>query len=341
MTPQAAPATTPSQLQQMSNGLILHQALYAAAKLGVADLLQEGSRTAGELAGELEVNESGLYRLLRMLASQGVFEETAPGTFSNTGLSQFLRTGVPGSIRSIVIFRGSQFFYGPFGEILHSVRTGQPAREKLYGMNAFEYLQQHPEMARVFDDAMTNMSELMGPGVAAAYDFEAWGTLMDVGGGNGMLLASIMRAHPKLHGVLADLPHVLERARKRGFLGGELEDRSAMQPCDFFQSVPSGCRAYVMKNVIHDWDDERARQILVNCRRAVPSDGVLLLVEWALAEGNRPSTGKLADIAMMVLTGGKERTVPEYRDLLAEAGFRLAQIFPAQGELSVIEATPA
>ncbi|MGA7552970.1 MAG: methyltransferase [Candidatus Acidiferrales bacterium] len=341
MTSKAGSNATSKQLLSMADGLIIHQSLYAAAKLGVADLLASGSRTTAELAEQLKVKESPLYRTLRLLASQGVFEETAPRTFAQTGLSRFLCTGVPGSIRAILIFRGSEFFFAPYGEILHSIETGQPAREKMYGMNAFEHLREHPETARVFDDAMTNASMLTGPAVAAAYDFGAWASVMDVGGGNGILLAEILRAHPKLRGVLADLPHVLERARERGYLGGELEARSAVQPCDFFQEIPSGCRAYAMKSVIHDWDDERAHKILVNCRRAVPKDGVLLLVELGLAEDNLPSAGKLIDVAMMVLTGGKERTIPEYRDLLAGAGFRLNQVYPTSAEMNVIEAMPS
>jgi hypothetical protein len=330
--------TMPMQLLAMTHGLPIHQVLYAAAKLGVADLLKDGPQTSSELARNLKVDESALYRILRLLASQNVFEETSPRTFDNTELSYFLRTGVPGSVRSIVIFRGSEFFFAPFAEILYSIETGRAARAKLYGMEAFEYMKTHPETARVFDDAMTNMSELVGPAVAAAYDFGKWGSLMDVGGGNGMLLASILRAHPELRGVLADLPATLERAGERGFLGGELASRSTMRPCDFFREVPSGCRAYVMKNVIHDWDDERAQNILANCRRAVPTDGALLLVEWGLPEGNALSAGKFADVVMLLLTGGKERTVEEYRRLLGRAGFRLNQVVPTSPDLIIIEA---
>jgi hypothetical protein len=205
-------------------------------------------------------------------------------------------------------------------------------------MEAFEYMKTHPETARVFDDAMTNMSELVGPTVATAYDFGKWGSLMDVGGGNGMLLASILRAHPELRGVLADLPHTLERARQCDLLGGELASRTTMRPCDFFREVPSGCRAYVMKHVIHDWDDERAQNILANCRRAVPADGVLLLVEWVLPKGNAPSAGKFADVVMLLMTGGKERTLEEYRQLLRSAGFRLNQVILTSPDLGIIEA---
>jgi hypothetical protein len=241
----------------------------------------------------------------------------------------------------MVIFWGTETYYHPFGEILYSIKTGQSARSKLLGMDGWEYLQQHQDIARIFDDAMTDMSALMGPSVASAYDFGQWGSIMDVGGGNGILLAAILKAHRGLRGVLADLPHVLERAQQRGFLGGELEARSAMQPCDFFREVPSGCRAYVMKHVIHDWDDEHVHSILVNCRRAIPPDGVLLRVEWTLAGGNDPSAGKLFDVVMLLMTGGKERTVEEYRQLLASADFRLNRVIPASPDLSIIEALPA
>jgi SAM-dependent methyltransferase len=208
-------------------------------------------------------------------------------------------------------------------------------------MSEWEYMRQNPELAGIFDDAMTNQTEFAGPAIAAAYDFGSWDSILDVGGGNGILLSYILKAHNGLRGVLADQPHVLERARQRGYLGGELEARAEMQPCDFFREIPSGCRAYLMKSVIHDWDDERAREILVNCRRAVPPDGVLLLVEHALSEGNLPSAGKLIDLVMLVLTGGKERTVEEYRELLASGGFRLNQVVPTATGFAIIEATPA
>jgi hypothetical protein len=340
MPMQTSSTKTPMELLSMGDGLIIQQALYSAAKLGVADLLKDGPRTASELARNLQVNESALYRILRLLASLSVFEETSPQTFANTELSQFLRSGVPGSVRSILIFRGSELFFRPFAEILYSVRTGKSARTEVFGMDGWEYLRQHPEYARMFDDAMTDMSAIIGPIVAAAYDFGRWGNIMDVGGGNGILLASILKAHPEVRGVLADLPHVLERAQQRGFLVGELQVRSAMQPCDFFREVPSGCRVYVMKNVIHDWDDEHAEEILANCRRAIPADGALLLVEWTLHEGNLYSVGKLFDIAMLVLTGGKERTEEEYRRLLARAGFRLNEMILTPCDLSIIEAVP-
>ena len=278
---------------------------------------------------------------MRLLSSQGIFQELAPEAFSNSDLSEFLRTGVPGSVRPLIVFRGSEFCFAPFGEILYTIETGIPAREKLYGMNAFEHLKGNPEMARIFDDAMTNFSQLTGPSIAGAYDFSRWDSLMDVGGGNGVLLSTILKAHPRLRGVLADLPHVLDRARERGFLSGELESRASFESCDMFREVPSGCRAYLMKSVIHDWDDERANNILAACRRAVPDNGALLLVELLLPEGNQPSFGKFSDVLMLMLTGGKERSIEQYRELLAGVGFRLNQVYPVPGDFCIIESLPA
>jgi hypothetical protein len=334
-------STLPASLMRVRDGLILHQALHAVAKLSVADLVEAGFHTAADLARELKVNEGALYRTLRLLASQGFFEETAPRTFQNSETSSLLRTGVPGSVRALFVFWGGEFYYPCFGDILYSVRTGEPSRTKLAGMDGWEYLRQNPELAGIFDDAMTNMSELAGPSIAAAYDFGAWGSLMDVGGGNGILLSHILRAHRGLRGVLADQAPVLERARQRKFLSGELEARTTMEACDFFQEIPAGCRAYLMKSVIHDWTEEQARTILLNCRKAIPADGVLLLVEFALLGENLPSPGKFIDLAMLVLTGGRERTVDEYRELLTSGGFRLNQVIQTPAEFAIIEAIPA
>jgi hypothetical protein len=339
-TRQAEATVTPMQLLARADGLLIHQALYAVAKLGVADLLTSGPRGTTDIARQLEVNEPALYRVLRALTSEGVFEEIEPRTFVNTALSQFLRTGAPGSIRALMIFRGSKHFFAPFGEILYSVQTGKSARTKIDGRNGFESLRQNPELAGVFDDAMTNLSELVAPVIASAYDFGQWGSVMDVGGGNGILLAEILKVHTTLHGVLADQPHVLERARQRGFLGGELAAHTEMQDCDFFREVPSGCRAYVMKSVLVDWNDEQACTILLNCRQAISKDGALLVVDFSIAEDDLSSLGKLRDLTMLVLTGGRVRTIQEYRDLLARGGFRLNKVIPVPGELSILEALP-
>ena len=327
-------------LLRARDGLILHQTLYAAAKLGIADHLDGTWRSAVDLAGEMKVNEGALYRTLRLLASQGIFEENDARGFKNNQVSNFLKTGVPGSVRPLLLFWGSDFHYPCFGEILHSIETGESSRTMLSGVDGFEHLRLDPEHARLFDDAMTTMSELVAPAIASAYDFGAWDSLMDVGGGNGILLSHILGAHPRLRGVLADQEHVLARARERGYLGGDLERRASMEPCNFFEQIPAGCRAYVMKNVIHDWEDKQARIILGNCRKAVPDNGVLLLVEWDVLAENEPSNGKFIDIVMLVLWGGRERSTDEYRDLLASAGFRLNRVFQTAAQFAVIEAFP-
>lgn len=338
MAAQTGSAPTALQLLRMTEGLIVHQALYAAAKLGIADLLKDGARSSAEMAATLRVNDDALYRTLRFLAGYAVFREVGPRSFRNSPLSEWLRTDVAGSVRSIVIYRGSAFYFQPFADFLYSIETGAPAREKATGMDGFEHLRRNPEEARIFDDAMTDISTLWAPVVAAGYDFGKWDTLMDVAGGNGLLLATIMRAHPALRGVLADQPEVLERARQRGFWSPELCARVRFEPMDFFQAVPSGCRAYLMKNVVHDWDDERARRILRNCRRAVPDDGVLLLIEYYVGPENTATVGKSIDVVMLMLTGGKERTVAEHGELLASAGFSINQTISLGNEITIIEA---
>lgn len=340
MTEPAMADPSRAVLLRARDGLILHQALYAAAKLGIADHINGDWRSAVDLAEELRVNGGALYRTLRLLASQGIFEEDEARRFRNNEVSHFLRTDAPGSVRPLLLFWGSDFHYPCFGRIMHSIETGQASRTLISGTDGFEYLRRDPEQARLFDDAMTTMSELAAPAIASAYDFGAWGSLMDVGGGNGILLSHILRAHPGLRGVLADQEHVLARARERGYLGGDLAERASMEPCNFFEQIPAGGKAYLMKNVIHDWDDERAGMILANCRKAIPDDGVLLLVEWDVLGENQPSSGKFIDMVMLVLWGGRERSTDEYRQLLASAGFRLHKTFPTPAQFAVMEAFP-
>jgi hypothetical protein len=332
---------TPLALLRMTDGLVVHQALCAVATLGIADLLIAGERSAAALASALHVNEDALYRALRFLSGQGVFREIGARTFVNTPLSDYLRSDVPGSIRPVLIFRGSRYYVAPFSEFLYSLETGIPAREKVLGAGAFEYLRADPETENIFDEAMTALSTLSAPTIAAAYDFGRWETLTDVAGGNGSLLAAILRAHPSLQGVLADAPTVVDRAERRGFLSGELAARTRFAACDFFRAIPSGSRAYVMKNIIHDWNDAQAREILRNVRCAVPDDGVLVLIEYCLGENNTPSVGKMVDLVMLTITGGKERTVDEHRALLASTGFQLNRAIPVSSEIAIIEAFPS
>lgn len=238
------------------------------------------------------------------------------------------------------MYRGSDFFLKPFSDLPYSIETGAPARERGLELNGFEHLRRNQEDAHLFDAAMTEISRLWASAVAEAYDFGKWGSLMDVGGGNGKLLATIMAVYPDLQGVLADQPHVLERACRHKFWQPGLIRRLKFEPLDFFQAIPSGCRAYLMKNIIHDWDDDRARQILLNCRRAVPEDGVLLLIEYCVDGMNTPGIGKTIDLMMLALTGGKERTVSEHEKLLASAGFRMKKSTPFRDDIMILEAEP-
>jgi hypothetical protein len=336
-----APVTTPfAQLLQYRTHFALHQALCAIAKFGVADAVERGVQHISDLSRELSLNERALYRTLRALAGQGIFHEVAPRSFRNTPLSNVLRSDVPGSLRALFIFGGSEFVARPFQEFAYSLQTGAPARHMLSGMDSFSYLAQNPELARIFDDAMTSFSNLIGPTVAAAYDFSAWESLTDIGGGNGILLSHILKTHKTLCGVLADVPHVLDRARERGFLSGEIAPRASLQPCNFFEAIPFGSRAYLMKSVIHDWGDAKALQILRNCRKVVPENGALLLLEMGLSEPNQPSLSKAIDLYMLILTGGLERTVDEYRELLAHAGLCLNRVVPTGTDFVIFESLP-
>jgi hypothetical protein len=330
----------PIQMMALCQSQALIRAVYAAAQLGIADRLLDGPRSTTGLADCLDVNEQALYRTMRCLASAGIFEEVSPAVFANTDKSQCLCAGVPGSIRSVVILWCNDFTYRSIGEVLHTVKTGEPGRSKAFGPDGWAYMQEHPEVSKAFDDAMTELCFLAAPAIAASYDFGRWGRLMDVGGGNGLMLSALLRMHPALTGVLSDQPDVLARARERAFLSGPLESRSSMQACDFLTEVPAGCRAYMLKTVIIDWDDAHVSRILSTVRRAVPPDGALLLVDFFIAPGNAPDPGKLADMGMMMLWGSKVRTIEEIRVLLDGAGFNLNRVVPTPAGYSIVEALP-
>ena len=331
----------PMDLLQIAGSLAVHQALYAAASLRIADLLEDSSLSTLELSLKTQTNEFALYRLLRLTASRGVFAEIRTRVFANTPLSQYLREGVCGSVRSILMLQGSDFFLSSLSQILYSVKTGEPAWAKSGDSDGFAPMRQDPTLAKVFDDAMTSMTLMHASAVASAYDFGRWQTLTDVGGGNGAQLYEILLAHPHLQGILADQPQVIERAKKRQFIAGELAKRSSTQECDFLRHIPSGSRAYLLKNVLVNWSDDHAQRILCNCRRAVPDNGALILVDFTVAAGNLPSRAKAVDVLMLALYGGKVRSIEEHRELLAGAGFRLHRVLPLPGDLSLIEAFPA
>jgi hypothetical protein len=325
----------------MISGSWVSQAIYAAAKLGIADRVQDLPKSAQTLAAETNSHAPSLYRLLRALASIGIFAEDDQGRFGLTPLAELLQTHVPGSLRGWAIMSGSDWRWQPWGQILQSVQTGEVAFAHVFGMGAFEYFTQHPTAAQIFDQGMTSVSSALVPAVVASYDFSGIHHLVDVAGGHGSLLAAILQANPNMKGTLFDLPHVIEGAHQHGHLDqAGITDRCQWVAGNFFESVPSGGDAYLLKSIIHDWDDEQALIILKNCRQAMDNQGRLLLVEIVIPTGNQPSLGKFLDLEMLIMAGGRERTEHEYRALLAAAGFTLSRIVPTPSPIHVIEGWP-
>ena len=324
---------------RMVTGHWVTQAIFVAAKLGIADLLAEGPRAPADLGQAAGADARSLYRLLRALASEGVFAEDASGRFGLTPLAECLRTGVPGSVRAWVLVMGEPVGYDPCANLLHSVKTGETAFNRTFNTGFFDYLRQHQEMGQLFDESMTSFSIPEVGAIVAGYDFSGIGTLVDVAGGYGTLLTAILRANPAMKGVLADVPAVIEGARK-GFTDANVADRCTAEPIDFFESVPAGGDAYLMKHIIHDWDDAQAVTILKNCHKAMGAGGKLLLAETVMQPGNDPEFAKWLDICMLIYPGGRERTEQEYRDLLRAAGFELTRVVPTASPLSIVEALP-
>jgi hypothetical protein len=276
--------------------------------------------------------------VLRALASVGVFEETAPRRFGLTAAGHALRPDVPGSLYDMALWITSPLHFRVYAEMMHSVRTGQPAVEKVTGMPVFEYFPQDPELSEIFNDAMTSFSEAVIPAALDAYDFSGIDTIVDVAGGHGAVLTAILRRYPRMHGVLFDLGHVLAGARPRIEAQG-LADRCTIEAGDFFAKVTPGADAYIMKHIIHDWDDEKALVILRNIRTAMGAGrGRVILLESVLPEGNAPDFGKIIDLEMLMMPGGRERTADEFEALFTRAGFELTKIVATASPLSVIEA---
>lgn len=347
-------------LSQLIGGYCSTQAIYVAAKLGIADLLVAGPQTVAVLAQRTNTHPKSLYRLLRMLASLGIFAETesaqnvthpaeqrldhrpcndAPGrSFELTHLGELLRSDVPNSQRAMAIMSGEEH-YQSWGELLYSARTGNIAFDKLYGQPIFEYMAEHLEAAANFDRAMISVHGRETDLLLKAYDFSQFSLLADIGGGNGSVLAVILKHTPALRGLLFDLGHVIDRARSQLEAAG-LASRCELKSGSFFESVPVGPDGYFMRHIIHDWDDQRALTILRHCRASIPRHGKLLIAESIIPPGNQPFVGKILDLTMLVLPGGQERTEAEYRALLAQAGFEIAQIIPTAAEISIIECVP-
>lgn len=327
-------------IMQMVGGVFVSQAVSLAAKLGIADLLAQKPKTVSELASETKTHERSLYRLLRCLASVGVFAETDAQVFSLTPLAQSLQSDAPNSVRDLAIFMGEEWHWRVYGEMQYSVETGKPAWGRVHGAEVFDYFGTHTEEAEIFNRAMTNISRMAVPAIVEAYDFSGINTLADIAGGHGLLLAGVLKANPEMNGMLFDMSSVIEGAPALLEREG-VNERVKLEQGNFFESVPAGADAYMMKHIIHDWDDERCVTILKNIQRVMPEHGKVLIVEMMIAPGNEPHFGKIQDMEMLVSPGGIERTESEYRELLAHAGLKLNRVIPTKSPLSIVEAVKA
>jgi hypothetical protein len=336
---QAHEAPPPVQMVQLLAGFQVSQALYAAAVLGVADHLAAGPAPAEALAEHTGAHPPSLERLLRSLASIGVFTEPGPGVFALTPLGQTLTRGHPGSMRDLAIM-WMETHYAAFGDLIHTLRTGQPAAEHRYGQPFFTWLSAHPERATRFTAAMANLTNGIKTAAIAALPVTGLRTIVDIGGADGTLLATLLTAHPHLRGVLFDLPHVIADARKT-FAERGVDDRAECLGGDFFDAVPPGCDGYLTSMVLHDWPDAQAQQILANIAAAGGPGARLLLIEFVMPPGDTPHMAKMIDLTMLAMLAGKERTEPQWHDLLTATGFTGIEIRDTGTPLSVIQASVA
>jgi hypothetical protein len=332
MLPMEPERVAAGAMLRMIWGMHSSRAVYVAAELGIADLLADGPASCKELAGATGTHEPSLYRVLRLLAALGVFDEVEPRTFGLTVLGDRLRRDAPAGVRSWAVFLEAIGGVQPFAHILDTVRTGTPGLETALGMGVFEFLAQHPDSAAIFDAAMSERTAAFAPSVAGSYDFSGIRGIVDVGGGRGTLLAAILRRQTQLRGTLFDTAAVLARAEDLP------DDRCELLAGDFFERVPPGADCYLLANVLHDWADERAIHILRNCRQSMAQGGRVLIVERLIPSppGDAVPT-LLSDINMLVITGGQERTNAEYASLLAGAGLRIGTVYPVAFPYGIIE----
>jgi hypothetical protein len=329
-----------AELMRLVNGYQVSQAIHVAATLGIADLLKDGPRTSDDLAAATSTHPRSLYRLLRALAAVGVFHEDADRRFTLTPMGDCLRSDAPESVGPWAAFIGRSYYWDVWGHLLDSVQTGESSFPLLHGTNVWDYRSQHLEESVIFDRAMTANSRGVGDAVVAAYDFSRFRCVIDVAGGQGGLLAAIVAANPGLRGVLFDQPHVVARAEEVLRAAG-VADRCDIVAGSFFEAVPEGGDAHVLKKILHDWDDATATTILQACRRAINPGGRLLIVEHVIAPPNEAPVAKFQDLNMLVSPGGQERTREEFAALFAAAGFTLTDVIPTADPASIIEGAPA
>jgi hypothetical protein len=337
----AQPQTLPAHvgMLQLLNGAYVVGAVSCLAQLGIPDLVDAAPKSAEELAKETGADTQALYRLMRATACVGVLSEGPDGKFSQTPSSKVLCSNATPSLRAFAIMTGREWHGRGWSRLEYCVRTGRQALEQIYGMPIFEYLKQNPGEAQIFNDAMTELSMIDGPAVADAYNFEGLRSIVDIAGGHGLLLATILQKNPHLRGTLFEMPHVLE-----GAANGPLKplmERCTLASGDMFSSVPSGADAYIMKHIIHDWTDDRCLLLLKACRKGVNPGGRLLVIDNVIQPGNDFSPGKFLDLQMLIFPSGCERTEKQFRDLLSAAGWRLNRIIPTAAADSIVEAVPA
>jgi hypothetical protein len=333
------PESPRAQLVQMAMAHWVSRLVFTAAHLNLADHLADGPRTTAELGQLTSTDAPSLYRVMRTLASLGLFTEDSTHRFSLTPLGEALKTGTAGSVRASVLTLAGDHFTKAQEQLTYSIRTGKSGFEKAFGVPLFEWLKNHPAEAAMFNDTMVGLHGAEPVAVAAAYDFSGFETITDVGGSTGNLLTTILGRFPKPRGILFDLPHVVRDApaliQSRG-----LSDRINIEAGSFFEHVPTGSDAYMLSHIIHDWTETQCLTILGNCRRAMKPGARLLIIEMVLAAGDAPHPGKMLDIIMLTIPGGRERTEHEYRELLEKAGFRLTRVVPTQSAVSIVEALP-
>ena len=322
----------------MATGYWVSQAIYVAAKLGIADLLKDGPQSCLVLAAATGSDTPSLFRLMRALSSVGIFSQLGKDRFALSRLAESLQTEVHGSLRAMVITIG-EIHYQACGNLLHSVQTGSAAFNNVFGASLFDYLRQNVDAADAFNQGMANVSSMLAYAVLMAYDFAGISSIVDIGGGHGNLLAKILQFNPDIRGTVFDTPSTIERAKQQ--LGNNAwRRRCSYLTGDFFTSVPQGADAYLLCGVIHDWDDSRAIAILRNCRRAMTKNSRVLLVDMIVPDAASASFSKLLDLNMLVMNGGRERTKAEFCALLEAADYKLTRIVPTVAPQSVIEAMP-
>lgn len=328
------------QMLQLMSGLWVSRGIYVAAKLGISDQLKEGPKTAEQLADATGTHTDSLYRILRMLAMVGIYSEGAGQTFSLTPVGETLITDTVGSLRSAAIAEMGEVHYQAWGNVMQSVKTGEIAFDSHFGKDIWAYFETDPEKAANFNKYMASASEPVNQAISTTYDFSGFNTLVDVGGGLGGMISAILAANPNLKGVVYDAPSVAEQSKH--FLADRgLNDRCEAIGGDFFQSVPAGGDVYSMRWILHDWEDSKSLTILENIRKVLPPNGKLLLAEAVVPGSNDPHYSKFFDLIMLVMTGGRERTEAEWRELLGKAGYKIDRIIPTESFLSIIEASIA